>query len=266
MPIWKQKRQKQRPRYHALSDQIKAAEKRMAEIAVLRTHIVNYAKTRDTYVAYRKAGYSRKFRQEHEEEILLHQAAKEAFNELNVKKLPTIKELQTEYAQLLADKKKAYGEYRQARAAMRELLTVKNNVDRVLADGADRDATERKRPRPAVSWSRSKAFARTRSHRLKICVQRGLGDFPQQARGAIWIATGIACQSLPSLSCNITKSDFMCVLLYLLTLSSTIARRTRVCAGPCESRQRIARTNTHRPVIREVQEMPGCPDAIHPSE
>ena len=120
-------------RYNALSDQIKAAEKRMAEIAVLRTHIVNYAKTRDTYVAYRKAGYSKKFRQEHEEEILLHQAAKEAFNELNVKKLPTIKELQTEYAQLLADKKKAYGEYRQARAAMRELLTVKNNVDRVLA-------------------------------------------------------------------------------------------------------------------------------------
>ena len=29
----------------------------MAEIAVLRTHIINYAKTRDTYVAYRKAGY-----------------------------------------------------------------------------------------------------------------------------------------------------------------------------------------------------------------
>ena len=37
---------------------------------------------------------------------MLHQAAKEAFNELNVKKLPTIKELQTEYAQLLADKKR----------------------------------------------------------------------------------------------------------------------------------------------------------------
>ena len=41
-------------RYNALSSQIKAAEKRMAEIAVLRTHIVNYAKTRETYVAYRK--------------------------------------------------------------------------------------------------------------------------------------------------------------------------------------------------------------------
>src|SRR5699024_3549835 len=63
-------------------------------------------------------------------------------------------------------------------------------------DGADRAATERKRPRPAVSWSRSKAFARTRSHRLKICVPRGLGGYPQQAREAIWIATSIACQSL----------------------------------------------------------------------
>ena len=119
-------------RYNALSAQIKAAEKRMAEIAVLRTYIVNYAKTRETYVAYRKAGYSRKFYAEHEDEIRLHQAAKEAFNELNVKKLPTIKELQTEYVELLADKKKMYGEYRQARDKMRELLTVKNNVDRVL--------------------------------------------------------------------------------------------------------------------------------------
>ena len=40
----------------AVSVQIKAAEKCMAEIAVLRTHIVNYAKTREVYVAYRKAG------------------------------------------------------------------------------------------------------------------------------------------------------------------------------------------------------------------
>ena len=43
--------------HNELSAQIKAAEKRMAEIAVLRTHIVNYAKTREVYVAYRKAGY-----------------------------------------------------------------------------------------------------------------------------------------------------------------------------------------------------------------
>ncbi len=71
----------------------------MAEIAVLRTHIVNYAKTRETYVAYRKAGYSRKFREEHEEEILLHQAAKNAFDDMGVKKLPKVKDLQSEWSQ-----------------------------------------------------------------------------------------------------------------------------------------------------------------------
>ena len=117
-----------------LSEKIKAAEKRMAEIAVLRTHIVNYAKTRDTYIAYRKAGYSAKFRSEHEADILLHQAAKRAFDELNVKKLPKVKDLQAEYAALLAEKKTAYAELRRARDEARELLTVKANVDRILQD------------------------------------------------------------------------------------------------------------------------------------
>ena len=41
-------------RYNELSGQIKATEKRMAEIAVLRTHNVNYAKMREVYIAYRK--------------------------------------------------------------------------------------------------------------------------------------------------------------------------------------------------------------------
>ena len=131
-------------RHNELSAQIKAAEKRMAEIAVLRTHIVNYAKTRETYVAYRKAGYSKKFREEHEADILLHQAAKNAFEDLGVKKLPTVKSLQAEYAQLLDDKKKAYGEYRRSREEMRELLTAKANVDRILNIEAEHDAEKEK--------------------------------------------------------------------------------------------------------------------------
>ena len=131
-------------RHNELSAQIKAAEKRMAEIAVLRTHIVNYAKTRETYVAYWKAGYSKKFREEHEADILLHQAAKNAFEDLGVKKLPTVKSLQAEYAQLLDDKKKAYGEYRRSREEMRELLTAKANVDRILNIEAEHDAEKEK--------------------------------------------------------------------------------------------------------------------------
>ena len=133
------------PAHHnELSAKIKAAEKRMAEIAVLRTHIINYVKTRDTYVAYRKGGYSKKFREEHEEEILLHQAAKNAFDDMGVKKLPKVKELQTEYAQLLEEKKKTYAEYRRSREEMRELLAAKANVDRLLNMEAEHD-TEREK-------------------------------------------------------------------------------------------------------------------------
>ena len=130
--------------HNDLSAQIKAAEKRMAEIAVLRIHIVNYAKTREVYVAYRKAGYSKKFREEHEEEILLHQAAKNAFDEMGVKKLPKVKELQTEYAKLLEEKKKTYAEYRRSREEMRELLTAKANVDRVLKMEVEQDVEKEK--------------------------------------------------------------------------------------------------------------------------
>ena len=130
-------------RYHQLGDKIKAAEKRMAEIAVLRTHIVNYAKTREVYVAYRKAGYSKKFRAEYEADILLHQAAKRAFDELNIKKLPKMKDLQAEYAALLAEKKAAYTDYRKARDEMRELLAVKANVDQIMGRNG-RDSAQEK--------------------------------------------------------------------------------------------------------------------------
>jgi len=52
----------------------------MAEIAVLKTHIINYAKTRDVYTAYRKAGYSKKFYEEHTADVILHKTAKAAFD------------------------------------------------------------------------------------------------------------------------------------------------------------------------------------------
>lgn len=130
--------------HNELSAKIKAAEKHMSEIAVLRTHIINYAKTRDTYEAYRKAGYSKRFRQEHEEEIVLHQAAKNAFDDMGVKKLLKVKELQAEYARLLEEKKKTYSEYRRSREEMRELLAAKTNVDWLLNMEAEHD-TEREK-------------------------------------------------------------------------------------------------------------------------
>ena len=127
--------------YRVLSTDIKVKEQRMAEIKIMQQHIINYTKTRDVYVAYRKADYSKKFLSEHEPEILLHKAAKQFFDEQGLKKLPTVKSLQAEYTQLLSEKKAMYADFQMARDEMRSLQTAKANVDRIL--GEDTHTMER---------------------------------------------------------------------------------------------------------------------------
>ena len=127
-----QKAASAKARSNELSASIRTAEKRLAEIAALKKHIINYSNTREIYIAYRKAGYSRKFFSEHESEILLHKVAKKAFDELDVKKLPTIKNLDQEYAALLSEKKAAYAEYHAAHEEMKNLMIHKANVDNIL--------------------------------------------------------------------------------------------------------------------------------------
>ena len=64
--------------------------------------------------------------------ILLHKAAKTYFAGLGIKILPSVKDLNVEYAALLTEKKKLFSDYRKAREKMEELLLVKSNVDRSL--------------------------------------------------------------------------------------------------------------------------------------
>lgn len=140
--------------FNSLSDSIKASEKRLAEIAVLKKHIFNYSRTRDVYTAYRKAGYSKKFLEEHREEITLHKAAKDAFNRWGNSetgkgrggKIPTIRELNQEYAQVLAGKKKAYAEYRIARKEMQELLIARKTIESILEIDRAGETPEKKEP------------------------------------------------------------------------------------------------------------------------
>ena len=123
--------------YHELGDSIKASEKRLAAIAVLKAHIINYAKTRPVYDAYRNSGYSKKFLEAHREQITLHKAAKAAFDETSLKKLPKVKELDAEYAALLSQKKAAYPAYRKARDEMQKLKKAQKNVELFFAEEKD---------------------------------------------------------------------------------------------------------------------------------
>ena len=132
-------------RYHELGDSIKASENRLAEIAVLKAHIINYAKTRPIYDAYRKTGYSKRFLEAHHTEITLHKAAKAAFDESNLKTLPKVKELDAEYSKLLTEKKALYPDYRKAKEEMQELLRARRNVELFFAE--EKDGTEKTKSR-----------------------------------------------------------------------------------------------------------------------
>ena len=134
-------------RFSELSDSIKVAEKRMVEIGALQTHINNYSKTRKTYEAYRKSGYSKKFFEEHRDELMLHKAAKQAFDQLDGKKVPSRKALHEEFNQLLVEKKQAYAEYRQVKKDMQEYLIAKQTVETILnIDKKKEQEKEQKKP------------------------------------------------------------------------------------------------------------------------
>ena len=121
----------------ALTEKLKATEARMSEVEELKKQVINYLRTRETFRAYKASGYSKRYYAEHEQEILLHSAAKKAFNDLGLKKLPTVKTLQAEYAALLAEKRAAYPAYREARAEMKKLLTYRANAEAILGMNAN---------------------------------------------------------------------------------------------------------------------------------
>ena len=120
-------------KYHELMKTIKDAEEKMAANKVIKTHIINYAKTRETYIAYRKSGYSKKFFEAHRDEITLHKAAKEAFSKLPDGKIPKVKVLNEEFARLLSEKKSAYSEYKKIKKEMRDYQIAKQNVESFYA-------------------------------------------------------------------------------------------------------------------------------------
>ena len=91
----------------------------------------------------RKSGYSKKFLEEHEDDIIIHKAAKKAFDELGLKKLPTVKSLQVEFAEKLAEKKEAYAELKKVRDELRELTVHKANYEE-LRDLEEREKRKEK--------------------------------------------------------------------------------------------------------------------------
>ena len=115
-----------------LNEKMKGRVKGLVALRQIVNELIEYQM--GDYEAYRKSGYSKKVFEEHRAEITLHKAAKEAFNAAGAAKLPTIKELRHEYAQLIGQKKEAYKGYREAKREMQELLKARQNVEQFYGD------------------------------------------------------------------------------------------------------------------------------------
>lgn len=122
--------------FHEVRKNIKDLEEQLQCNAVLQRHIQNYSKTRQTYIEYQKSHYDPKFKEAHESEILLHMGARKYFDELGTEKLPTMKSLKADYAELLTQKKAAYAVYRKKKAERDQLQTALANVKAIIPEKA----------------------------------------------------------------------------------------------------------------------------------
>jgi hypothetical protein len=121
--------------YFKRNERRKEIDARLSAITELQKHIGNYGKGRDLYAQYKEKKFSQKFFEEHRAALTLHKSAKEYFNKLGVKKLPSIASLKQEYAALL-NEKRTLGDIKAAREDMIDWARAKHNVDVILGEPA----------------------------------------------------------------------------------------------------------------------------------
>ena len=101
----------------------------------LQGYVLQFAKTkdvRDGLKAQKSDKAKAAYRQKHESDFIIADAAARYFREHGIKKLPTYKALQAEIEQLTAQKNARYNDYREKKERVRELQTVKGNIDQIL--------------------------------------------------------------------------------------------------------------------------------------
>ena len=114
---------------------LKQVEKTLNGKKELQRQVLAYSKTRpvrDGLKQQKNAKAKAAYRQKHESDFIIADAAARYFREHGIKKLPTYKSLQAEIEQLTADKNARYNDYREKKERVRELQTVKGNIDQMM--------------------------------------------------------------------------------------------------------------------------------------
>ena len=127
---------------HSSTAKLKPIETAIREKKDLQKQVLAYAKTRDVHdgLKKQKTDKARKaYREKHESDFIIADAAVRYFRQKGITKLPTYKSLQAEIEQLTAEKNAHYNEYREKKARVKELHTVKSNLSQILQGEKDRE-------------------------------------------------------------------------------------------------------------------------------
>ena len=115
--------------------QIKTLESTIREKKELQRHVLDYAATKSTRdgLKEQKSDKARRaYREKHESDFIIADAAKRYFKSNGIEKLPSSKKLQAEINSMTTEKNGIYNTYREQRERVRELQTVKSNIDHIL--------------------------------------------------------------------------------------------------------------------------------------
>ena len=131
--------------YDRTGKELKGVEARLREVQPLIKNISNYQRLKPVYDAFQKAKDKPGFKAKHEAELVIFEAARSTLLAMQGdEKLPSLKTLQAEQAQLFEEQERLYAERNSFKKEAKQIETIKSNVDTFLSPSADHDRDHRR--------------------------------------------------------------------------------------------------------------------------
>ena len=126
--------------YDRTGKELKGVEARLREVQPLIKNISNYQRLKPVYDAFQKAKDKPGFKAKHEAELVIFEAARSTLLAMQGdEKLPSLKTLQAQQQRLLDEQQRLYDERAKLKKDVKQIETIKSNVDTFLAPSVDHD-------------------------------------------------------------------------------------------------------------------------------
>ena len=126
--------------YDRIGKELKGVEARLREVQPLIKNISNYQRLKPVYDAFQKAKDKPGFKAKHAAELVIFEAARSTLLAMQGdEKLPSLKTLQAQQQRLLDEQQRLYDERAKLKKEVKQIETIKSNVDTFLAPSADHD-------------------------------------------------------------------------------------------------------------------------------